>query len=379
MVKKSYLLRASHCNAVLAKRCRGGDINARQRGSVSLMFVFAMLVIIGVFSLALELPQIYNRKVEMQNLADAVALSAARELDGTAAGISNAINEAKNTAEMFSYAYNTKDVRSIWSASALTFGVSRSSDNWKSEGAAKGAPEGLFFVKVDTRDLSAAPGVVGSFVFAPASNIFDVPGRALAGRSTINAMPLAICAMAIAPGVSRAGELVEYGFRRGVSYDLMQLNPGGTTALNFLINPVAVPGAAGSSAGTATDIVAPFVCTGSMAMPRVKGGAITVQKDFPLDQYFSQINSRFDTLVSPCSAVTAPPDANVKSYVFNNGDRRRKTVDGRRRFTGHWHRWDVRAALGLCHGGQVRFLYARFARTGQRLHAFYHGRLERSV
>ena len=36
-------------------------------------------------------------------------------------------------------------------------------------------------------------------------------------------------------------ELVEYGFRRGVSYNLLGMNPGGTTAVSYQVNPLDFP------------------------------------------------------------------------------------------------------------------------------------------
>jgi hypothetical protein len=47
----------------------------------------------------------YNRKAELSGLAKAVALAAANELNGTTDGITAAQQEARKTAESFTYQY----------------------------------------------------------------------------------------------------------------------------------------------------------------------------------------------------------------------------------------------------------------------------------
>ncbi|HEU4776640.1 MAG TPA: pilus assembly protein TadE, partial [Telluria sp.] len=120
------------------------------------------------------------------------------------------------------------------------------------------------------------------------------------------------------PGSPPNTELVEFGFRRGVSYDLMNLNPNATSAENFVVDPIDPPGTPGPSSNTWASTVGPFVCTGSLAIPRVMGGSITVGRPFPLASLFNQLNSRFDQYVgNQCNPNGAPPDSNIKSYVFN--------------------------------------------------------------
>lgn len=294
-----------------------------QRGAVAVMFAAVLLVMIGFCGLALDLGQLYNRRVEMQTVADAAALAAARELDGTSAGVSRAVEEAarvlNDPSSGLRYQYNNG--RLNWSDSAIKFGSSPlHTGDWRDASSARAIPERLLYVKVDTTGLDSAYGAVNAiFMGALARSLATVhtSGRAIAGRSSINVTPLAVCAMSDIAGGSRAGELVEYGFRRGVSYDLMRLNPGGTTPENFLVDPITPPGGIASSGNTSLDTVKPFVCTGTMAMPSVTGGVIRVERFFPIGSLYNQLNSRFDLYTAPCSPNSAPPDANVKSYVYN--------------------------------------------------------------
>lgn len=56
----------------------------RQRGAVAVVVGLTILVLLGMIGLALDMGQMFVNKTELQNAADACALAAARELDGTA-------------------------------------------------------------------------------------------------------------------------------------------------------------------------------------------------------------------------------------------------------------------------------------------------------
>lgn len=310
-----------------AARTRQGLFPRRgmsERGVTAIVFLLMLIAMMGFVGMALDLGRVYNRKVELQHVADAAALAAARELNGTSAGVTAAITRASTVVAQWTFQYGQKNI--TWSDSALQFGAGPSGP-WISAGAAPAAANGLLFAKIDTSELAPEYGAVGAIFMGLISGsnfVVTTKGYAIAGRSSINVLPLAVCAMSsdaatarVNPGPPANTELVEYGFRRGVGYDLMRLNPGGTTAENFVIDPINPPGVAGSSSNTTASMVGPFVCDGSMAMGRVTGGAITVTRPFPLDSLYDQLNSRFDLYVgNHCSPSGSPPDANIRSYTF---------------------------------------------------------------
>lgn len=301
-----------------------------QGGAIALMFLGSLLVVFGFMGLAIDLSMVYNRKVEMQNLANTVALAAATELNGTAAGVKTALQRA---AERFitlpgtvvggmSYQYSTRTM--AWSSDAIEFAPTPTGP-WIGAGTAQEQTHAgeLLFVKVDTRNLDPEYGQVStSFiqVLVPSHALVSISGRAVAGRSAIKVVPMAICAMRPEPGRDHKGELEEYGFRRGVAYELMQLNPDDTgDGKSFLINPFVAPGAVGVAPVVSAESVRPFICTGTMAMSKVTGGDIVVTTPFPLDTVFEAFNSRFASYTPPCQRETAPPDTNIKSYTFDDG------------------------------------------------------------
>lgn len=295
-----------------------------EHGAIAIMAVGALLIICAFFSLALDLSRVFNRKMEMQSVADGAALAAAAELDGTKAGITKAMQKVGvlfGIQRMFGGpSFNYRQDGMLWADKAIEFSTSPDGPWIKLDVAtAKKEPNSLLYVRVNTAGLDMSYGEVSTFflpVISSDTTPISVSAHAVAGPSGIAVSPLAVCAMRPEePKRNRAGELEEFGYRRGVSYDLMQLNPDAAdTGKSFLIHPFAGPGATGSSASD-FNTVAPFVCTGTMAISRVTGGKIPVSSPFPLNELFDQLNSRFDVYVEPCRAETSPPDKNIMQYV----------------------------------------------------------------
>ncbi|MRW85842.1 pilus assembly protein TadE [Pseudoduganella sp. FT26W] len=298
----------------------------RQRGVIAVLCCAMVLGILAIVGLALDLAMVYNRKAELQGLAEATALAAARELNGTSAGITSAATAAANAALGFRYQYNQQAV--AWSSDALRFAAAANTpdEGWTDAAGAQAAPVSMLYAKVDTRALPGDAGVVATMFMLLTPNgplSVSTAARAVAGRVSTLVTPLAICAQSPAPAAARANvagsgmydELVEFGFRRGVSYDLMNLNPNGATPENFVIDPLAPPGVAGTAAHFASDVVGPFVCAGQLPMPTVMGGQLTLQRGFPLGAYAAHLNSRFDDYAGhACTAEGAPPDSNIMPF-----------------------------------------------------------------
>jgi hypothetical protein len=313
------------------------------------MFVAALLILIPFLGFALDLTRAYNRKVEMQSVADAAALAAARALDGTSAGVDRAVLAAATAAGTFAYSYSNEVVE--WSSAALKFSAS-ADGGWVDAGAASGTARDIFFVKVDTSVLDAKHGRIDNIFMASSAAQTDVAATAVAGRATINITPLAVCAMSDIPMDNRGGELVEFGFRRGVGYDLMRLNPNATTPENFLVNPIAPAGTVGQSVSANFDLVAPFVCTGRMAIPSVTAAAITVERPFPIASLSDQLNSRFGVYAAPCQQSSAPADANVRAFTYTSGANWMKVLP------------DSQRATELATGGKLRTVADDLAPAG---------------
>jgi Flp pilus assembly protein TadG len=298
----------------------------RESGAIGIMAAFFLLIILGFYALALDLPRVYNRKAEMQTLADMAAVAAAKKVDGTAAGITEALEAARSVVEApangAKYGYvNT----TVWSNAAITFSTSQDGGaGWKTDGQALASPGGLMYVKVDTSALNVDYGKV-DLLFAPilsaALSETNVSHVTIAGKSRLYVTPLAVCAMSasahekrVNPAGTQYDELVEYGFRRGVSYDLMQLNPDAKLPVNYQVDPVALAGTGSTANNFTLSTYEPYICSGTMGVPKVTGQTVIVSSPFPIGTYYSQLNSRFDPYSGNCNVHTAPPDTNVKQY-----------------------------------------------------------------
>jgi hypothetical protein len=299
----------------------------RQKGAIAVMFAGSLLLIIGFCGLALDLSRIYNRKVEMQGVAASVAVAAAKKLNGTSSGISDALAAAHTILEDQYYGPKYAYAQPMmWSDVAIKFSkYANGSTGWLSAAEAFASPGDLMYAKVDTNALDQAYGSV-EMLFMPvlpsALTTVNVSHAAVAGRSRIGVAPLAICAMEPTPAAPRLNpsgnvELVEYGFRRGVSYDLMNLNPiNNATKENFLVDPIAPPGSGSSPSNFALSTIGPYVCTGTMALPKVNGVSVSVQSGFPIGVLFNHLNSRFDLYNGgACDPNAAPPDTNIKQFT----------------------------------------------------------------
>lgn len=301
----------------------------RQRGAIGIMMAVLLPVIIGFLALAIESARLYNRKAEMQSLADAVALSAAKQLNGTKDGITNAVSAAHDVVEggyeltLPHYQYEST---MVFSDSALKFAKSPDGGTgWLDADAAKASPAGIAYVKVDTNDLDQAYGTVDLWfkAFLTTMQTFRVSHTAVAGRRRLNVMPFAICAMSRDPNnpiderkdLNGYSELREYGFRRGVNYNLMKLSPNTATGVSYILDPITPPPKSGSSAA---DVVGAYMCTGTVELPKVVGQSVNVLGSMTIGQFVTQLNSRFDSSNGPCNPVSAPPDSNIRSYPFGS-------------------------------------------------------------
>lgn len=304
--------RASTQRARQLEKCR-----TNEKGAVAIIFSVTLLFILGLMALAIDLSHLYNRKVDLQAVADASATAAAKQLNGTAAGIDAAVLAASVAAAQQDYDYGS--AATPWSEAAIQFSASPTS-GWMDAGSARSAPTGVMFTKVDTADMGDEIGSMSAVflqVLSAEKTSMNTSAVSVVGRSTMNVTPLAICAMSPVAAASRppSGELVEYGFRRGVAYDLMNLSSNGSSPKNYVINPI---DSSTAGANTAPAIVAPFVCAGKMPSLGLVGGEVSVSQPFPIAQLFEHLNSRFGQYAGgACDFRSAPPDANIKSFVFN--------------------------------------------------------------
>lgn len=294
----------------------GTSLKCRQGGAVAIMVGFSMVILVGFLAMVIDLGHLYLTKTELQNAADAAALAGAKELNSSAAGVTNAINKAVDIAHRNSYDFSkpvatTAANLDIWVCSSpnncTVLASTAAADTTNVTAADK------TFLKVHTRNRNIAAW------FAPIWNILNVStyGMAVAGRYVANITPLGVCAVdelhkTLSDAVT--GELIEFGFRRGLSYNIPDLNPlAGLSQDPFWINPIDVPPSCHPS-NSSTSFNNPFVCAGKAAVITTLPTTVWINTGVSASLE-KALNSRFDDFTgSPCDPVTAPPDTNVREY-----------------------------------------------------------------
>lgn len=283
---------------------------ARQSGTVMILFAVSLVALLGFVALAVDLGTLYVRKSELQNAADAAALSGARELDGTRAGVQRAQQAAIDTA-----ARNLAD----FGATAIDIGAEHirfatsgdaADDAWIGLAAvaddASAAPLG--FIKVDTSGI--APGTIATwFARVFESNETSTRGRAVAGKTLCDVLPIFTCTL---------GAGANHGFVLGQSYPLtanyskdsqQYIGPGNVGWLD-------PRSPKGDKVIIGAKDMARVICSGATLCYQAGNVASLTQKAF--GPMADALNTRFGVYkgsMKKTDAAACPADTNIKEYT----------------------------------------------------------------
>ena len=289
----------------------------KQKGAVAVVVGLSLVTLFAMGGVVLDLGHLYIAKSELQNSADAAALAGARRLDETDTGITNARNDAIAIAGQNKFNFSTNVVISTTN---VEYGPSPTGP-WSDYGTAFASPKGKTFVKVDT-----GARVLDTYlmrVVAPAYNTISTAGDAVAGRFVNNITPIGVCAVDPANKTKKfeyasgLTELMEFGFRRGVSYDIFAMNPLGGSSVPYLINAAESPPTPCVTSHNNADFAKPFICGGNSTV--IPSGVGKVYTNTGLEAALAKsLNSRFGDYDSAgkCIPAKAPPDKNIKEYPF---------------------------------------------------------------
>lgn len=285
-------------------------LKSRQQGAVAIIVAICLVVLIGMLGFVLDLGHLYIAKTELQNAADAAALSGAKELKGTTEGINNAVAWATATAPAViprnknKYDFNA----TVVTITEANLEFSSSPDGpWVSVVAAQASPSDKTFLKVDTDSRDFNTWFI--HVLPGAASVMRTFGMAVAGYYVVDVAPIGICAV--------DKDRQEDGFIRGVAYNVPRLNPLVINSDPMWINPINAPPDACADVDpqwNSRNNMAAFACTGKSSVIKSLPGEVFVNTggDTALGK---ELNSRFDDYQgSKCDVATAPPDANVKEY-----------------------------------------------------------------
>ncbi|MBI2307529.1 MAG: hypothetical protein HYU78_09510 [Rhodocyclales bacterium] len=313
---------------------RHHSLRERQRGAVALIVgLLSVLFLFGMMGIAIDLSHLYARKTELQNAADAAALSGAKDLNQTAAGVTSAVASAIATfgqnaiGNLIDGETITIDNIRLGNCPNATDHLPLRTPNCTFVDAATvttdGLAAGLTFLEVDTGAASSK-----QVFFMPViggQNSAASFGYAVAGRFLAQITPIGVCAVSPTKYDYYAhGELLEYGFRRGMGYNIMELGPLGSNSVPYLVNPVDSDPATCDPSHSSANFTAPFVCIGSSAVGQGVGSVYALGNTGLSDVILRALNSRFGLYgggsgslgTNQCDPSSAPPDANVMQYCY---------------------------------------------------------------
>lgn len=295
----------------------------KQKGAIAIVFGLSIVTLFAMGGVVLDLGHMYIVTSELQNSADAAALAGARRLNESAAGITNARDDAIALAAQNNFNFSTAVVIGTTN---IEYGSSPSGP-FVNYATAFASPSGKTFVRVDT-GLRAINTYLMRVV-SSSYNTVSTNGVAVAGRFVNNVTPIGVCA--IKDPVTLAsrpkgealptGELAQFGFRRGVSYNIFALNPLGGPSDTYLLDPVDVYPNPCDPSNSSANTTAPFVCNGSSAILTNTPGTVYGNTGISAGKIEAALNSRFNTFggASVCIPAQAPPDVNIKQYGFASG------------------------------------------------------------
>ena len=267
----------------------------KQRGSILAVTTFGMLALLLAAGLGVDISRLYLAKNELQNAADAAALSGASALNSHPEGIEEATDRA--VLEMNKYAFNKTDVAIVRASVrfAKNLGDFDSGQDYSEGGASADAvAKNIRFVKVTTPDspvgLSFAAMVLGKTRNLKAT---AVAGMSLPLNMFAGYLPLAV----IDDNVSVITPGNVYTIRAAPDNSI---SPG-----NYQVLAVDDPGASDDRVGLASgvrNVVGP-------------GGTVDTKPGVSAGAVRQGINTRFDDYASGLDPVSYPPDTNIQEDI----------------------------------------------------------------
>lgn len=299
----------------------GVSLKNRQGGAVAVMVGISIVLLVGFLAMVIDLGHLYIAKSELQNAADAAALAGVKELNGKAYGVANAVAKAVEIAERNRYDFSKPVAITI--ANIRVGNCPDPGCMVSASGISDAVAANKYFIEVDTGSRSLDTW------FAPIWNIMTTStfGMAVAGRYLIDVIPLAMCALdiskcAVHPDVPEATcteESCECGYQRGKAYDVAQVNYGAggiNPGTIYWLDPLAtIP----DCTVTSTNDGRPFICQGKSAI-NAGIGAFVYTNTGVATPLLAALDSRFNHYdpQGKCDPETAPPDVNVREYLWNN-------------------------------------------------------------
>ena len=153
-----------------------------EKGAILYIVGASLFVLLGFLGLAFDLGHMYNNKSQLQNMADAAALSGATALNGTSAGIQLAADRARDLNSRLSNKTEFNNAGVTLAETNVSFSTALNG-TYVNKTAAQGSPTNIKFVRVvvppQTTEIFFAKVIPG----IPSSSTFGA--EAVAGQTPV--------------------------------------------------------------------------------------------------------------------------------------------------------------------------------------------------
>lgn len=310
------------------------SIRKRQGGAVAIMVGISMFMLMAFLGLVLDLGPLYVGKTELQNAADAAALSGAKELKGDLDGIGKAEVAAIDTFDQQNFKVppwvdddfakpattDRIDETNLWVGNCPDDDCMVPIADVDTEAEAQDKT----FLKVDSGKRQIHAWIMSIF----GQNMTSTFGLAVAGRYLTPITPIGVCALRdereafVSYGAGASDQYqVEFGYMRGVSYDIQGVNDtlsGLAAGTALYIHPTATPETGCNPSAGNADFAAPFLCSGQAAISGAAGSTVYTNTGLAAGKSIAALNTRFDQYGPPLDSsldyTVCAPDANIRQY-----------------------------------------------------------------
>ena len=274
-----------------------------ERGSIVIMAAISMLLLILMVGLCIDISRIYTVRAELQNAADAAALTAAKELDGSTEGVQTAFTRASQVANSYGLGKGNITISEIRFAKNLYPDA-----DYVDETTAAANPTNIRFVRVRT-GIASTDMLFASTALGPT---WTENRQAVAGNSGIT--PTTLCDFfpaAVALKVIPAkGDVLQLKFNQGTGTEAV-LNDK-----DYII--LEVPDITGNGTGETAELTAGLQNFCKTLGDNIHMTPSSNQNNGPRNSG-DGINTRFNDYANGYGNALQPdvyhPDSNIKTGI----------------------------------------------------------------
>lgn len=274
-----------------------------ERGSIVIMAAISMLLLILMVGLCIDISRIYTVRAELQNAADAAALTAAKELDGSTEGVQTAFTRASQVANSYGLGKGNITISEIRFAKNLYPDA-----DYVDETTAAANPTNIRFVRVRT-GIASTDMLFASTALGPT---WTENRQAVAGNSGIN--PTTLCdffpAAVALKVIPNKGDVLQLKFNQGTGTEAV-LNDK-----DYII--LEVPDITGNGTGETAELTAGLQNFCKTLGDNIHMTPSSNQNNGPRNSG-DGINTRFNDYANGYGNALQPdvyhPDSNIKTGI----------------------------------------------------------------